>query len=75
MSESSVKKWCIQFKNGRIHFHGKETCVSLSIETEDLVTKGICLCFPQVSWALLVEIVSLKLGYIKYCAKNVYRST
>jgi len=85
MNESSVRKWCIQFKNGRTNVHDEEKSGRPSIVTDDLVAKvdekirenrrftitELSLCFPQISRTLLFEIVSQKLGYHKFCARWV----
>jgi hypothetical protein len=85
MNESSVRKWCIQFKNGRTDVHDQEKSGRPSIVTDDLVAKvdekvresrrftitELALCFPQVSRTLLFEIVTKKLGYHKFCARWV----
>jgi hypothetical protein len=84
MNESSVRKWCIWFKNGRTNVHDEERSGCPSIMTDDLLAKvdekirenhrftitELLLCFPQVSRTLLFEIVTHKLGYHKFCAKN-----
>ncbi|KAL4126648.1 hypothetical protein QTP88_010857 [Uroleucon formosanum] len=85
MNESSVRKWCIQFKNGRTNVHDEEKSGRPSIVTDDLVAKvnekirenrrftitELSLCFPQISRTLLFEIFSQKLGYDKFCARWV----
>ncbi|KAL4104946.1 hypothetical protein QTP88_020222 [Uroleucon formosanum] len=85
MNESSVRKWCIQFKNGRTNVHDEEKSGRPSIGTDDLVAKvdekirenrrftitELSLCFPRISRTLLFEIVSQKLGYHKFCARWV----
>ena len=78
MNESSVRKWCIRFKNGRTNVHDEERSGRPSIVTDDLLAKvdekirenrrftitRLSLCFPQVSRKLLFEIVTHKLGYL-----------
>lgn len=85
MNESSVRKWCSQFKNGRTNVHDEEKSGRPSIVTDELVAKvddnirenrrftitELSLCFPQVSRTLLFEIVTQKLGYHKFCARWV----
>lgn len=85
MNESSVRKWCIRFKNGRTNVHDEERSGRPSIVTDDLLAKvdekirenrrftitELSLCFPQVSRTLLFEIVTHKLGYHKFCARWV----
>lgn len=85
MNESSIRKWCIQFKNGLTNVHDEEKSGRPSIVTDDLVAKvdekihenrrftimKLSLCFPQISRTLLFEIVSQKLGYHKFCARWV----
>ena len=85
MTESSVRKWCIQFKNGRTNVHDEEKSGRPSIVTDDLVAEvdekirenrrftitELSQCFPQVSQTLLFEIVTQKLGYHKFFARWV----
>lgn len=85
MNESSVRKWCIQFKNGRTNVHDEEKSGRPSIVTDELVAKvdekvrenrrftitELSLCFPQVSRTLLFEIVTQRLRYHKFCARWV----
>lgn len=72
MNESSVRKWCIRFKNGRTNVHDEERNGRPSIVTDDLLAKvdekirqnrrftitELSLCFPQVTRTLLFEIVT-----------------
>ncbi|KAL4104977.1 hypothetical protein QTP88_020252 [Uroleucon formosanum] len=72
MNESSVRKWGIQFKNGRTNVHDEEKSGRPSIVTDDLVAKvdekirenrrftitELSLCFSQIFRTLLFEIVS-----------------
>ncbi|GFS52516.1 HTH_48 domain-containing protein [Trichonephila clavipes] len=83
MNKSSIRKWCIQFKNGRNNVHDEEKSGCTSIVTNELVTKvdekihenrrftitELLLSIPQVSRTLLFQIVSQKLGYRKFCAR------
>ncbi|GFY19114.1 HTH_48 domain-containing protein [Trichonephila clavipes] len=39
MNESSIKKWCIQFKNGRTNVRDEEKSGRCSIVTDELVAK------------------------------------
>jgi transposase len=39
MTESSIRKWYIQFKNGRTNIHDQEKSGRPSIVTDDLVFK------------------------------------
>ncbi|XP_035211673.1 protein GVQW3-like [Stegodyphus dumicola] len=39
MNESSIRKWCIQFKNGRTSVHDEEKSGRPSIVTDELVAK------------------------------------
>ena len=85
MNESSVRKWCIRFKNGRTNVHDEEKSGRPSIVTDDLLAKvdgkirenrrftitELSLFFPQVSQTLLFEIATHKLGYHKFCARWV----
>ncbi|XP_035232632.1 protein GVQW3-like [Stegodyphus dumicola] len=85
MNETSIRKWCIQFKNGRTNVHDEEKSGRPSIATDKLVAKvdekihenrsftitKLLPSFPQVSRTLLFEIVTQKLGYRKFCARWV----
>ncbi|GFU21283.1 HTH_48 domain-containing protein [Trichonephila clavipes] len=39
MNESSIQKWCVQFKNGRTNVRDEEKSGRPSIVTDELVTK------------------------------------
>lgn len=85
ISESSVRKWCIRFKNGRVNVHDEEKSGRPSILSDELVAKvdekirenrrftirELSLSFPQVSMTVLFEIVTQQLGYHKFCARWV----
>ncbi|GFU43780.1 HTH_48 domain-containing protein [Trichonephila clavipes] len=78
MNESSIQKWCIQFKNGRTYVHDEEKSGRPSVVTDELVAKVdekiredhhftitvLSLSFPHVSRILLSENVTQKLGYV-----------
>ncbi|GFX40649.1 HTH_48 domain-containing protein [Trichonephila clavipes] len=72
MNKSLIRKWCIQFKNGRTNVHDEEKSGRPSIVTDELVAKvdekisenrrftitELSPSFPQVSRTLLFEIVT-----------------
>ncbi|GFW06350.1 HTH_48 domain-containing protein [Trichonephila clavipes] len=77
MNESSIRKWCIQFKNGRTNVHDEEKSGRPSIVTDELVAKAdekirenhrftitkLTHSFPQVSRTLLLQIVTQNVAY------------
>ncbi|GFU75906.1 HTH_48 domain-containing protein [Trichonephila clavipes] len=83
MNESSIRKWCIQFKNGQTNVYDEEKGGRPSILTnvlvaivDEMIRENQCftitelsLSFPKVSWILLFEIVTRKLGYRNFCAR------
>ncbi|GFV34344.1 mariner Mos1 transposase [Trichonephila clavipes] len=87
MNESSIRKWCIQFKNGRTNVHDEEKSLRPGIVTDELVAKvdekireirrfiitELSLSFPQVSRTWLLQIVTQKLGYRNFCARWVQK--
>lgn len=85
MSDSKVRLWCRLFKEGRTNVHDDKRSGRPSVVTDDLVEKvnakvrenrrftisEISIQFPEVSRALIHEIVTEKLGYKKLCARWV----
>lgn len=83
MSESRVRQWCIDFKNGRTNVHDEDRSGRPSLVTDELVMKindkiredrrftitELLKHFPQISRSLVHEIVAEKLGYHKFCAR------
>jgi hypothetical protein len=85
MSEGTVRQWCRLFKAGRTNVHDEELSGLPSVVSDDLVQsvdQKICerrrfkisklSCeFPQVSHTLLHVVITVRLGYHKFCAKWV----
>lgn len=85
MSESRVRQWCIDFKNGRTSVHDESRSGRPSLVTDELVAKinekirgnrrftitELSEHFPQISRSLVHEILVDKLGYHKFCARWV----
>lgn len=85
MNESSVRKWCIMFKQGRTNVHDEDRSGRPSLVTDELKQKvdekilenrrftltTLHDFFPQISRSLLHEIVTDHLGYKKMCARWV----
>jgi transposase len=85
MNESSVRKWCQMFNEGRTNVHDEERSGRPSPITEDLKKQideqirqdrrstldELHEKFPQISRSLLPEILSKHLGYKKICARRV----
>jgi transposase len=85
MNESSVRKWCQMFNEGRTNVHDEERSGRPSPITEDLkkqideqirqdrrsTLNELHEKFPQISRSLLHEILSKHLGYKKICATRV----
>jgi transposase len=83
MNESSVKKWCRMFNEGRTNVHDEERSGRPSLITEDLKKQTdeqirhdrrstldeLHDKFPQISRSLLHEILSKHLGYKKTLCK------
>jgi len=87
MNAASVRKWCIMFANGRTDVHDAEKSGRPSVITDALKekVKGIIRenrhftiskvyekC-PEVSRALVYQIVTKRLQYRKICARWVAR--
>jgi hypothetical protein len=87
MSEGGVRQWRIMFKNGHTNVHDEERSGRPTMVTDELVTlvnekidenrhftiTELTLEFPQISRILLHEIVTVKLGYHKFCARWVLK--
>jgi hypothetical protein len=88
LSDTYDKEWCRKFCDGRTDVRDEGGQGRPSLVTDDLVQhvdKLVCewrrftlsellLEFPQVSWTVLYEIVTKKLGYYKFCARWVLSS-
>jgi hypothetical protein len=87
MSEGTVRQWCRMFKYGQTDVHNKEQSGRPTAVSNDLVQsvdQKICerwrliisefLCeFPQISHTFLYEIITVRLGYRKFCARWVLK--
>ena len=89
MSDSCVREWCRKFKNGRTDVHDEGGQGRHSIVVDELVQKvDQCVCgirrftiselpeeFPQTSKTTLYRIATDRLGYHKFCARWVTKTT
>jgi len=87
MNAASVRKWCIMFTNGRTDVHDAEKSGRPSVITDALKEKVNCIIrenrhftisevykkCPEVSRALVYQIVTKHLQYRKICAHWVAR--
>lgn len=85
MNESSVRKWCLMFNEGRTSVHDGDRSGRPSLVTDELKAKveekiqenrrfnldSLNEFFPQISRSLLHEVVTDHLGYKKMCARWV----
>jgi hypothetical protein len=85
MSEGTVKQWCKMFKDGQTNVHDEDWSGQPSVVSNDLVQSNdqkICerqrftiselSCeFPQISCTVLYEIITVRPGYHKFCARWV----
>src|SRR5215469_14839526 len=85
MSDGMVRKWVQIFNEGRENVHDEAQSGCPSLVNDDLVRKvkervrddgrftisDLSLHFPQISRAVLYDIVSSHLGYRKVCARWV----
>jgi hypothetical protein len=85
MSEGTVRQWCTMFKDVRTNVHDEERSSCPSAVCDDLgqsVDQKVCerRCFkisevscefPQISRTVLYEIITIRLGYHKFCARWV----
>lgn len=85
MSDSMVRRWVRQFKEGRDTVHDEERSGRPSVVSDDLVCSveekikenrkftitDLAHEFPQVSRTVMYEIVTEKLGFHKLCARWV----
>uniref|UniRef100_A0A1B6H756 THAP-type domain-containing protein n=1 Tax=Homalodisca liturata TaxID=320908 RepID=A0A1B6H756_9HEMI len=84
MSEGVVRKWCVQFKNGRTNVHDERRSGRPSLVSDELVAKiqktirenrhftitELSEHFPHISRSLVHEILVNKLGYHKFSARS-----
>jgi hypothetical protein len=87
MSGGTLRQRCRMFRDGRTNVHNEERSGWPSVVSDDLVQtvdQKICerwsftiselLCvFPQISCPLLYEIITVGLGYHKFCASCVLK--
>jgi hypothetical protein len=85
MSEGTVGEWCGMFRNGWTDFYNEEWSCQSSVVTDDLVQtieQKICerrhftilelSCeFPQILPTVLCEIITVRLGFQKFCSRWV----
>jgi hypothetical protein len=85
MSEGTVRQWCGMFKDGQTDVHdeqqsGRPSVVSDALvqsvdkkisERQRLTISELSCEFPQFSCTLLYEIITVRLGYHKFCARWV----
>jgi hypothetical protein len=85
MNEGTVRRWYRMFRDGRTNVHDEERSGRPSEGSDDLaqsVDLKICekrrlknselSCeFPQISRTVLYEIITVRLGYHKFCARWV----
>jgi transposase len=85
MRRGTLRQWCRIFKDGRTDVHDEERSGRPSVESNDFVQnvdQKICerqrftiseiSCeFPQISRNVLYEIITVRLGYHKFCARLV----
>jgi len=83
MNAASVRKWCIMFTNGRTDVHDVEKSGRPSVITDALKQKvnrhftisEVYEQCPEVSRALVYQIVTKHLQYRKICARWVPRGS
>jgi hypothetical protein len=85
MSEGTVRHWCRMFRDGPTDVHDEERSGRPSIvsdyhvqgvdqkicERRRFTISEISRPFPQISRAVLYEIITVKLGFHKFCARWV----
>jgi hypothetical protein len=85
MGEGTVRQWCRMFKDGQTNVHDEERSgrpYVLSGNVLQSVVQEMCKrrhftiselsCeFPQISGTLLYKIITVKLGYRKFCARRI----
>jgi transposase len=87
MSEETVRQWCRMFEDGQTDVHDEERSGQPSVVRDDLVqsvdqktcerwrfTISELSCeFSQISLTVLYEIITVRLGYHKFCARQVLK--
>jgi hypothetical protein len=84
MSEGTVRQWCIMFKDGWTNIYNEQWSGQPSVVSDlvQIIDKKICerqcftiselLCeFPQISHTVLYKIITVRLGYHKFCTRWV----
>ncbi|GFU53370.1 uncharacterized protein TNCV_2953951 [Trichonephila clavipes] len=85
MNRKNVTKWCLHFSEGRTNVHGKQRTGRPSVISDALLQrtkeairanrrlrlKEMLQIIPEVSMTTLYEVVTVKLGYRKLCARWV----
>jgi hypothetical protein len=74
-SEGTLGQWSRMFKDGRTNVHDEEQSGRPSVVSDDLVQSErwrfiiseIFCVFPQISCTVLYEIITVRLGYHKFC--------
>jgi hypothetical protein len=77
MSEGTVRQLCRMFKGGRKDVHVEERSCRSSVSRDDILsserrlfTISELLCgFIQISRNVLYEVITVRLGYHKFCAR------
>jgi transposase len=85
MSEGTGRQWCRMFEGGQTNFHDEERSGRPSVVNDDLVQiveQKICERrhfiisevsreVPQILRTVLCEIIAVRIGYHKFCARWV----
>ncbi|PNF27138.1 hypothetical protein B7P43_G08559, partial [Cryptotermes secundus] len=69
VSEGTVRQWRKMFKGGQTNAHDEERSNDL-VDQKFTISELSCE-FPQISRTFLYEIITVKLGYHKFCARRV----
>jgi hypothetical protein len=77
MIEVTVRQWCRMFRDGRTNVHDEERSGRPSVVRDDLIENErrrfiiseFLREFPQISPTVLCEIIAVRLGCHKCCAK------
>ena len=84
MNAASVRKWCIMFTNGRTDVHDAEKSGRPSVitvqyriirENRHFTIREVYEKYPEVSRALVYQIVTKHLQYRKICARWTRRNS
>jgi hypothetical protein len=79
MSEGTIRQWCRMLEDWRTNIKDEEWSGQPSVVSDDLVqserqrfTISEVSCeFPQISRTVLYQIITVSLGYHKFCARRV----